>query len=134
MIDERTDRDGMGGATVAIAGDRRKDERYSAADDRAWVGWWEGRIYRKSPAALVDISEGGARLVAEFGPPSRATAWVCVDGPHRTEWVEGVAVEVARLVDGTAAVHLAFRDACPAAFFMIALRVRARFPLELDCA
>lgn len=102
-------------------GNRRQFERYASAEDQAWIGWWEGRIYRKSPATLLDISQGGAKLVAESSPPRRATIWICLDGPMRTEWVEAEALEVTRLRDGSARVRVAFREICPYTFFEVAV-------------
>jgi hypothetical protein len=97
--------------------DRRGSERFAPAQDQAWIGWWEGRVYRKSRATLLDISQGGARAVAEASPPRRATVWICLDGPNRTEWVEAEVLEVRRMPDGSALVRMAFRELCPYTFF-----------------
>jgi hypothetical protein len=101
--------------------ERRQYERYPSAEDQAWLGWWEGRVYRRSPAMLIDISQGGAKVVSEIPPPRRSTIWMCIDGPRRTEWVEAEVVEVVRLDDGTAQVRMAFREVCPYAFFEVAV-------------
>jgi hypothetical protein len=120
VIDEQIGRRGTNKAEVALS-DRRQSERFSASEDQAWVGWWEGRLFRKSPATLINISQGGAMIVAGVAPPRRATAWVCLEGPNRSEWVEGMAIEVTKLDDGTASVRLAFRELCPYSFFEVAI-------------
>src|SRR5579871_6023635 len=108
-----------GGASTAT--NRRQFERYTTAEDQAWLGWWEGRIYRKSPATLLNISQGGVKVIAEVPPPRRSTVWICLDGPRRTEWVEAEVLQVTRLVDGTAQVRMAFREICPYTFFEVAV-------------
>jgi hypothetical protein len=106
---------------VSSATENRRHPRYAPAEDEAWLGWWEGRLYRKSPASLVDISVGGAKVVAELAPPRRSTAWICLDGPRRTDWVEAEILEIIRLADGTAEVRMAFREVCPYTFFEVAV-------------
>jgi hypothetical protein len=120
MIEDQLGRRGNAGGEVALS-DRRKSERFAASEDQAWVGWWEGRLFRKSPATLHDVSQGGAKLVADVAPPRRATTWVCLDGPHRSEWVEATTVEVMKLDDGTVSIRLAFREICPYTFFEVAI-------------
>jgi hypothetical protein len=105
---------------VAVS-DRRQTERFAATEDQAWIGWWEGRLFRKSPATLIDISQGGAKLVADVAPPRRATVWVCLDGPHRSEWIEGITVEVTKFDNSSASIRLAFREVCPYSFFEVAI-------------
>lgn len=108
--------------TGCVAGpNRRQWERSTVTEDQAWIGWWEERLYRKSPAALLDISQGGVRLASEFAPPCRSTAWVCLSGQRKTEWVEGTVLEVRRHPTGTFEVRLAFREICPYAFFEVAV-------------
>ncbi len=108
-----------GRSSTDLVRDRRRAERYAAAEDQAWIGWWEGRLYRKAPAVLVDISLGGAKLIVENGPPRRVTVWICVAGSCKTEWVEGVSVDVTRNLSGSAEVRIAFREPCPYAFFKV---------------
>ncbi len=109
-----------GSGEIAIsAANRRSSERHAAAEDQAWIGWWEGRLFRKSPATLVDISQGGSKLVAEYPPPRRSAIWICVAGRHTTEWIEGEALEVSRQPDNTAVVRVKFREVCPYAFFEV---------------
>jgi hypothetical protein len=100
---------------------RRQSERYAPADDQAWLGWWEGEIYRKSPATLVDISQGGVKVIALLAPPRRSTTWICLEGLHRTEWVEAEVLEVLRRPDGAAQVRMVFREICPYTFFEVAV-------------
>ena len=78
---------------------RRESERFGPADDQAWIGWWEGRIYRKSPATLINISQGGVKLISVSAPPRRSTTWICLEGMHQTEWVEGQVLELTLVPD-----------------------------------
>ena len=100
---------------------RRGSERFAVAEDQAWLGWWEGRIFRKTPATLLDISQGGAKLTVEFSPPRRSTVWVCLEGPRQTAWVEGVMLDAVKLPDGHAEIRMAFREVCPYSFFEVAV-------------
>jgi hypothetical protein len=100
---------------------QRQHVRYAAAEDQAWLGWWEGRTYRKSPATLMDISHGGSKAIAEIPPPRRSTIWICLDGPRRTEWIEAEVLEVVRRRDNTAEVRMKFREICPYSFFEAAV-------------
>ncbi len=106
---------------VAPDVNRRQHERYAAAEDQAWLGWWEGRIYRRSPSTLINISHGGAKLIAELPPPRRSSVWVCLDGPRRTEWIEAEVIQVIRRPDQSAEVRIAFRELCPYTFFEVAV-------------
>lgn len=108
-----------GRSSMQLMENRRQSHRHAAATDQAWVGWWEGRLYRKSLAMLVDISEGGIKLISETPPPRRSPIWICVAGNHQTEWVEGVTLAVTPNIDGSAEVRVAFREACPPAFFEV---------------
>lgn len=108
-----------GRSSMQLMDNRRQSARHAAATDQAWIGWWEGRLYRKSLAVLVDISAGGIKLIAETPPPRRSPIWICVAGNHQTEWVEGVSLEVTPNIDGSAEVRAAFRDACPSTFFEV---------------
>jgi hypothetical protein len=108
-----------GRSSTDLLNNRRQTERYAVAQDQAWIGWWEGRLYRKSPAVLIDISSGGAKLIAKYPPPRRSTIWICVAGQHQTEWVEGTSLDVLHAQDGSAEVRVSFRDVCPYAFFEV---------------
>jgi hypothetical protein len=113
---------GTGRATpVPSPENLRKHKRYAPVENEAWLGWWEGPAYRKSAATLVDISNGGAKVIAEIPPPRRSTIWICLDGQRRTEWVETQVVEVRLLPDNTAQVRMAFRELCPYSFFEAAV-------------
>ncbi len=103
----------------------RRHKRYTPSETEAWLGWWEGAIYRKSHAALVDISNGGAKVIAEIPPPRRSTIWICLDGLRRTEWVESQVIQVRLLLDNTAEVRMSFREICPYSFFEAAVFGRA---------
>ncbi len=120
-----------GAAACDTMANRRKWERYAVAEDQAWLGWWEGRVYRKSPAVMLDISEGGARVVAQTAPPRRATVWVCIAGAHKTEWIEASVLGVTKGSDGSSELRMAFREVCPYAFFEVAVY---GYPAQLELA
>jgi hypothetical protein len=109
------------GPATSEGANRRQTERFAPAGDQAWLGWWEGQTYRKSPATLIDISEGGVKLIAANAPPRRSTSWICLEGVHRTEWVEAEVLEVLRRPDGSAQVRMVFRELCPYSFFEVAV-------------
>ena len=111
-----------------LVDNRRQSERFPVAQDQAWIGWWEGQLYRKSPAVLVDISSGGAKLIASYPPPLRSTIWICVVGRHETEWVEATSIAVVRSNDGSAEVRVSFQGACPHAFFEVAVYGQVAVP------
>jgi hypothetical protein len=113
--------------SAELSANRRQSERHAAAEDQAWIGWWEGRLYRKARALLVDISHGGLKLISESPPPRKTSIWICVAGAHETEWVEGETLEVIRRNDGTGEVRVKFREVCPYAFFEV-----VAFGQELD--
>ena len=121
MIQERPSRGPRSRASRRRPGTVASHERYAASEDQAWLGWWEGRVYRKSPATLLNISHGGAKLIAEVTPPRRSTVWICLDGPRRTEWIEAGVLSVARLQDQSAVVRVLFREICPYTFFEVAV-------------
>ena len=93
--------------------DRRSHERMPAAANTANLEWWQGGSYRSSAARLVDISEGGAMLVAEQIPSLSQDLWLRLEGPVETHWIGGQVVRVA----GTHDMAIAFDRPCPRDFF-----------------
>lgn len=73
--------------------DRRKFPRYVPALDHAYLGWWEGEVFRTEPGWVENISCGGAALDVETDPGAGATVWLCVVGPERTVWVSARLLE-----------------------------------------
>ena len=104
-----------------LASDRRNSQRFVPIEDQAWLGWWEGEEYRKTPATIIDLSQGGSKLVVRDSPPRRSAAFVCLAGPNRTDWIQGGVLEVRRLSSGESEVRIAFVELCPYSFFEVAI-------------
>ncbi len=98
-----------GSTGQAPATERRKSPRSSAVANRAVLEWTEGSESRESPARLVDISGGGARLVAEGLPPLGQSVWFRLEQPAASGWVG------ARVVrhDDSHGAGLEFANTCP---------------------
>jgi len=104
-----------------LQSNRRNSDRYIPAEDRAWLGWWEGSVFRTTEAELQNISKGGVLVRTALQPPRRSNVWICLEGPRRTEWVEGKVLDVAREQDKSATVRIMFDEICPYAFFEVAV-------------
>ena len=102
---------------------RRNNGRFVPMEDRAWLGWWDGPTFRAVEAVLLNISKGGVLVQAETPPPRRSVVWICLEGPRRTEWVEGKTLEVGkeRIASSTSEIRIMFDDICPYAFFEVAV-------------
>jgi PilZ domain len=67
----------------------------------------EGRL--RVEARLVNISRGGALLVAENPPPRQAPVWMRIESPVKTDWAEAMTVRIGQ--DQQVAVQ--FPRGCP---------------------
>src|SRR4051812_24071006 len=72
--------------------DRRASFRHKAIANRAWIEWLEWGEQRRSAARLVDISGGGAMLLADQPPPLSQTVWIRIDEPTETDEVQATIV------------------------------------------
>ncbi len=97
-------------------GERRRNTRYAAALEEAWIGWWEEGRFVESPARLVNVSSGGALVEAEHAPRVRKSVWICLVAPERTGWVEGLVLDARNTPEGVRHVRIRFREVCPYAF------------------
>jgi hypothetical protein len=100
----------------AVAGERRLSPRDPAVANGARLEWWEGDTSRDTAARLVDISEGGALVVADVPPPLAQAVWLRVVDPAPTDWVKATVVRHG----GPHEAGLAFADRCPADLYMAA--------------
>jgi hypothetical protein len=96
---------------------RRESDRQSVVVNRARLEWWEKDAAYESPATLVNISQGGALLIAENPPPVDQQVWLRFEEPTTTDWVK------ARVVrnDSSPTTGLAFPQPCPYDFYMAAV-------------
>jgi hypothetical protein len=102
------------------SGERRRFPRYLAARVSTRLSWWDDEGPRISPALLLDISRGGALVVAEATPPERHPAWVRLAGGAPGCWIEATVVQVEATPQGALMVRLAFREPCPDQLFQAA--------------
>jgi hypothetical protein len=93
--------------------DRRRECRYLVVDERAWLGWWEGREFRTFPARVLNLSLGGALLSAETPPPHGHRLWLCPPSANPADWIEATLVESRKRLFGPSQVRLAFGSPFP---------------------
>ena len=105
--------DAVASPSETLVAERRTHPRLPAAANTAHLEWWQGGAYRSSVARLVDISEGGAMLIAEQRPHVSQGLWLRLRGPVETPWIGGQVVRVA----GENTVAVAFDRPCPRDFF-----------------
>src|SRR4051812_27741699 len=74
--------------------DRRSAPRYRAIAGRAWIGWKDGRDFRRAAAWFLDVSQGGALLAVDALPPAGCPVWVRLDRDGPSEWSEARVVWV----------------------------------------
>lgn len=96
--------------------DRRRTSRHPARDNRARLEWAEGAEFQGTEARIVDISQGGARFVADEAPPADRQVWLRLEMPALTGWVSA---KVIRL-DESLGAGLAFCGYCPFDLFRAA--------------
>ncbi len=114
-------RDAVGSSPARASFDRMASFRADEVIPAALLGWWEGSSFRRSPASLLDVRPGEARTAGREVPPRGSTVWVRLEGELRTDWVEGLVVEIARQIDGLPTAQIALRETCPYAFFHVDL-------------
>jgi PilZ domain len=89
--------------------ERRRTRRLPACDNLATLEWSDGPEIVTTPARLIDISQGGARFVAELPPRPGSDVWLRIESPRLTGWVSA---RVVRL-DGPTEGGLTFSGYCP---------------------
>lgn len=108
-----------GGAAV---GNRRSSTRFSAVNDRLWIGWWAGDEFVLIQAHLVNISEGGVLVGVNPSPAQGQLVWMRLEGSSTVESLAAVVLEskwmmLKRRFD----VRLAFQRRCPSEFYQAAI-------------
>jgi hypothetical protein len=81
-----------------------------------------GATVRVARARPIDISRGGAFLVADTWPAGSppAVIRIALAGPWPTDWVGATVVEITRAPDGLHHLRVAFRRPCPDGFLRAA--------------
>src|SRR5438067_7945485 len=82
--------------SVSRGDDRRGVCRYSVVQTEAWLGWWEGQIFRSTSAHVVDISLRGCMMTVDKLPPKDHSVWFCPPGTTPSEWIEATLIESKR--------------------------------------
>jgi hypothetical protein len=97
--------------------DRRSSKRHPVVENGARMRWREGREIRESPAQLMDITRGGALLIAYSPPPLFQVVEFRLERPTETGWVGGF---VARR-DDVGRVGVVLHHLIPPYFYEIAI-------------
>lgn len=102
----------------AAAVNRRTYARYSAVNDRLWIGWWAQDEFVLVQATLVNISEGGVLIGVNPSPAQGQFVWMRLQGSATRESLSAVVLESRwTLLKRRFAVRLAFLERCPSSFF-----------------
>jgi hypothetical protein len=104
-------------STVLALADQRSGERLPAVRNRTRLEWWTKQKPHETSARLVNISEGGALLVAEEAPPLKQDVWLRLEEPTPTDWIKAT---VLRRGEPDETV-LSFPEGCPYDFYMAAV-------------
>jgi hypothetical protein len=101
---------------------RRRSPRYSAVNDRLWMGWWSGDEFLLIQASLINISSGGVLVGVNPSPTEGQVVWMRLERSPLTESLAAVVLESKwSVLKRRFGVRLAFRQTCPSAFFQAAL-------------
>lgn len=74
----------------------RRSVEYLTMPNRAWLGWYVQEESTRVPGRIMEISSSGVSVLVEEAPPleEQQTAWVRMEEPTQTEWVEAVVTGV----------------------------------------
>lgn len=93
--------------------DRRDTQRYPVEQGAVRLGWYEGGQHRYASAVILDLSHGGARILADAEPPAAGSAWLRPHEDPVAEWCEIIVLQARRLRSGHFLVRLKFYAHCP---------------------
>src|SRR5262249_21599496 len=97
-------------AANAANANRRKSPRYSAVNERLWVGWWAEDDFVLVEAQLVNISEGGVLVSVSPSPAQGQRVWMRLTGSATPESLEAIVIESKwAMLKRRFSVRLAFR-------------------------
>lgn len=78
-----------------LSHDRRRACRYPIADAPVFLGWWDGEEFKTTTALLLDLSMGGASVLAREAT-GVGLVWLCPYHSAPSNWAEATAVAVER--------------------------------------
>jgi hypothetical protein len=101
---------------------RRKSPRYSAVNERLWMGWWADDEFVLVEAQLVNISEGGVLVSVSPSPAPGQHVWMRLTGSATHESLEAIVQESKwGMLKRRFSVRLTFHSACPIEFYETAV-------------
>jgi hypothetical protein len=113
---------GREGASTTAIGNRRRSIRYSAVNDRLWIGWWAGDEFVLMQARLINISEGGVLVGVTPAPAVGQMVWMRLEGNTTSESLSAVVLESRWvMLKRRYLVRLGFPKVCPQDFYEAAL-------------
>ena len=74
--------------------ERRDSPRCDAVENQSRLEFAVSGGRRRVEARLVNISRGGALLVADDHPPRESHVWMRIERPVKTDWAEATTVRV----------------------------------------
>jgi hypothetical protein len=96
-------------------------QRYPARESRATLMWLDGSTERTMPGELLNLSGGGAAVVAEVQPPPGVSIWLQLEAGipqgHRIDPVECHLVSTSTDPSGRKIAHLEFIGPCTMELF-----------------
>ncbi|QDV37923.1 hypothetical protein [Tautonia plasticadhaerens] len=110
-----------------MGSERRGARRFSAVEDRIWLGWWDGEQFQTLGARLLDVSRTGAAVACPDGPGVGDDAWFCVVGPSLSGGARARVVGREPTEDDPSMIRLRlnFQARCPDDVYEIALGMMA---------
>ncbi len=103
------------------AGDACRSNPRRMSRARVEVTWVEGKAWRAVSARLLDISKGGAGLLARSAPPVTRFARLRFVEGEGSPWVEAEILGVEQVKPSRHRIRLRFVDPCPS--FLLRLAV-----------
>jgi hypothetical protein len=100
--------------------ERRRWPRQPAVEEDAYMFWFDGEKIWQGAARLVNISRGGALLIAALAPPGNVVVRVRLD--RTIEGVDAAVLLATPLESGHYELRLEFRETCPETFFQAAVK------------
>ena len=108
-------------APAKPAGDACRSNPRRESDAKVELSWLDSMGWRTIPAKLIDISKGGASVVARSSPPTaRPVRLRIVDG-EGSAWVEARVLGVEPTNSTRHRIRLQFDEPCPSFFLGLAV-------------
>ncbi len=101
---------------MSAATGRRKEPRYEGASSLLWMQWWEGDEYLGRAARLINVSRGGAMIVAAVLLQPRQEVRVFLEEVEDSVGVNGIVLGSVEGKQGLHQMRLMFKSPCPESF------------------